>query len=47
MEDYEVGQKLTVLSCMHFYHEDCIKTWHNDNNECPQCRETIQVVAID
>lgn len=47
MEEYEVGQKLTVLSCMHFYHEDCIKTWYNDNNECPQCRETIQVVVID
>ncbi len=47
LESYEVGQKLAVLSCMHFYHDHCLRTWNKDHGECPQCRENINVVIID
>jgi len=47
MENYEVGQEIVILSCMHFYHKKCITTWNNIRNECPQCRETIRMVVVD
>ncbi len=47
LEDYKAGQKLSILSCMHFYHENCLCTWNNDHRECPQCRKTIKIVVID
>ena len=47
LEHYEVGQKLSILSCMHFYHEDCLNIWNKDHTECPQCRKNINVVIID
>ncbi len=47
LDSYEVGQTITILSCMHFYHENCLYTWNNDHVECPQCRENIDIIIID
>jgi hypothetical protein len=47
LERYEVGQKISILRCMHFYHMACLNTWIRDHTECPQCRENINVVVID
>ena len=39
LEGYEVEQKITILSCMHLYHQKCLNTWKNEHTECPQCRK--------
>ncbi len=47
LDNYEVGQPITILSCMHFYHENCLRIWNEDHVECPQCRENIDIIIID
>ena len=47
LESYEVGQKLSILSCMHFYHESCLSEWNKDHVKCPFCEKNINVIIID
>ncbi|XP_004287200.1 PREDICTED: E3 ubiquitin ligase BIG BROTHER-related [Fragaria vesca subsp. vesca] len=35
--DYEDGENLTVLSCTHSYHSECINNWLTINKVCPVC----------
>ncbi|KAF8021741.1 hypothetical protein BT93_G2018 [Corymbia citriodora subsp. variegata] len=35
--DYEDGEMLTVLSCKHSYHSECINDWLKINKVCPVC----------
>ncbi|KAJ7954583.1 E3 ubiquitin ligase BIG BROTHER-related [Quillaja saponaria] len=35
--DYEDGETLTVLSCKHSYHSECINNWLKINKVCPIC----------
>ncbi|XP_028065242.1 E3 ubiquitin ligase BIG BROTHER-related isoform X2 [Camellia sinensis] len=35
--DYEDGDTLTVLSCKHLYHSECINNWLRINKVCPVC----------
>eukprot|EP00164_Ancoracysta_twista_P003639 GFYU01004877.1.p1 GENE.GFYU01004877.1~~GFYU01004877.1.p1 ORF type:complete len:196 (+),score=11.64 GFYU01004877.1:241-828(+) len=30
------------LPCGHFYHEDCVKQWFNENRTCPVCRTEVE-----
>ncbi|KAF4358618.1 hypothetical protein F8388_021116 [Cannabis sativa] len=35
--DYEDEETLTLLSCRHSYHPECINNWLNINKVCPVC----------
>ncbi|KAL3731789.1 hypothetical protein ACJRO7_028629 [Eucalyptus globulus] len=39
--DYEDGERLTVLSCKHSYHSDCINNWLQINKVCPVCSAEV------
>ena len=40
-EDYNNGDYVLVLPCLHIYHTNCIKEWFNSNNTCPLCKSEI------
>ncbi|KAJ4748151.1 E3 ubiquitin-protein ligase RING1 [Rhynchospora pubera] len=37
-DEMAVEEKVTKLSCGHFYHKDCIVPWLGIRNSCPVCR---------
>ncbi|KAL6543930.1 hypothetical protein OROGR_010427 [Orobanche gracilis] len=39
--DYEDGDPLTVLSCKHSYHTECINNWLQINKVCPICSTEV------
>ncbi|XP_030547581.1 E3 ubiquitin ligase BIG BROTHER-related isoform X1 [Rhodamnia argentea] len=39
--DYEDGEMLTVLSCKHSYHSECINNWLQINRVCPVCSAEV------
>lgn len=39
--DYEDGETLTVLSCKHSYHGECINNWLQINKVCPVCSAEV------
>jgi hypothetical protein len=39
-------EKITVLSCSHSYHNNCITKWVIQNNTCPLCRSNIDMTVI-
>lgn len=39
--DYEDGDTLTVLSCKHSYHSECINNWLKINKVCPVCSAEV------
>ncbi|KAJ9450445.1 E3 ubiquitin ligase BIG BROTHER-related [Diplonema papillatum] len=41
LADYENGEELRVLPCMHLFHPECVDRWLRDNAVCPTCRADI------
>lgn len=41
--DYEDGETLTLLSCKHSYHSDCINNWLKINKVCPVCSTEVSI----
>ena len=41
LNDFDVGDKVTSLPCLHMFHTDCIKSWLQSKNHCPICKYTI------
>ncbi|XP_002521533.2 E3 ubiquitin ligase BIG BROTHER-related [Ricinus communis] len=39
--DYEDGETLTLLSCKHSYHSECINNWLKINKVCPVCSTEV------
>ncbi|KAF5737940.1 E3 ubiquitin ligase BIG BROTHER-related-like isoform X1 [Tripterygium wilfordii] len=39
--DYEDDETLTVLSCKHSYHSECINNWLKINKVCPVCSAEV------
>ncbi|KAL1556457.1 RING-type E3 ubiquitin transferase [Salvia divinorum] len=39
--EYEDGDALTVLSCKHLYHPECISNWLQINKVCPVCSTEV------
>ncbi|XP_068343867.1 E3 ubiquitin ligase BIG BROTHER-related-like [Pyrus communis] len=39
--DFEDGENLTILSCKHSYHSECINNWLTINKVCPVCSAEV------
>ncbi|CAJ2630951.1 unnamed protein product [Trifolium pratense] len=39
--DYEDDESLTILSCKHLYHPECINNWLKINKVCPVCSTEV------
>jgi len=44
LDNYERGEKMATPKtdkCNHVYHEECIKIWLKDHDDCPLCRTNL------
>ena len=42
LENYAIGDKISYLPCIHFFHSSCIKNWIRIKNKCPICNTIIK-----
>ncbi|CAI9755267.1 unnamed protein product [Fraxinus pennsylvanica] len=45
--EYEEGDTLTVLSCKHSYHPECINNWLRINKVCPVCSAEVVSSSVN
>ena len=38
LQDFNNGEKATILPCFHIFHTECIKNWFENENTCPICK---------
>jgi len=43
MEDFKNGDVLRRLSCLHFFHKNCIDPWLKKNGNCPIDKVSVQI----
>jgi len=41
LSDYEVGNEIKILPCLHKFHGDCIDHWFVEHNTCPVCKTKV------
>ena len=41
LEDFVIGDRITILPCYHNFHEHCLREWLHDHQNCPLCRTHI------
>lgn len=41
MDSVNIGSKVTLLPCNHWFHAECIKAWLGEHDTCPHCRQGI------
>ena len=46
LEEYDRGESITTLPCLHLFHTDCIRSWLKSNNNCPVCKYEITLNSI-
>jgi len=42
LSNFEEGETLKSLPCIHFYHEDCIDSWLLVGHTCPMCKALVE-----
>ena len=43
LQDFKNGDYYIILPCIHFFHDNCVKTWIEKNNTCPICKYLLKV----
>jgi len=38
---FENGETITVLPCLHFYHDPCLSEWIKNHHICPLCKKNL------
>ena len=41
LENFDIGNKVCYLPCLHFYHSFCIKNWLKIKGKCPLCNKAL------
>lgn len=44
--EFNVGDSVTTLPCVHIFHTECIKSWLQSKNNCPVCQYEITINSI-
>eukprot|EP01062_Namystynia_karyoxenos_P069467 TRINITY_DN6495_c0_g1_i3.p1 TRINITY_DN6495_c0_g1~~TRINITY_DN6495_c0_g1_i3.p1 ORF type:complete len:292 (+),score=67.24 TRINITY_DN6495_c0_g1_i3:72-947(+) len=39
--DFEEGEEVRALPCLHVFHPECVDRWLKDNRVCPTCKKDI------
>jgi len=47
MEEFENGENIRYLPCMHYYHQTCIDNWLMRSFTCPRCMESVDVAIMN
>ena len=43
MTEFQKGDELESLPCIHLFHKECINQWFKESNKCPLCKTFIQL----
>ncbi|KAJ3615275.1 hypothetical protein NHX12_018843 [Muraenolepis orangiensis] len=46
MVDFELGEAIRFLPCLHIYHVDCIDRWLLRSFTCPSCMEPVDAALL-
>jgi len=46
MIEFEVGDQMRFLPCLHAYHKDCIDDWLMRSFTCPSCMEPVDAALL-
>ncbi|XP_031418311.1 RING finger protein 11a [Clupea harengus] len=46
MMDFETGESVRFLPCLHTYHVDCIDAWLMRSFTCPSCLEPVDAALL-
>ncbi|XP_078444423.1 NEP1-interacting protein 2-like isoform X2 [Wolffia australiana] len=38
LQDYEIGEEVATLPCIHKFHTKCVARWRTRANACPMCK---------
>ncbi|CAH0475376.1 unnamed protein product [Peronospora belbahrii] len=42
-DEFELGEEVRALPCLHFYHRECIDQWLMCHRQCPICKHVVAV----
>jgi E3 ubiquitin-protein ligase DOA10 len=42
LSEYEKGDEVRTMPCLHYFHKDCIDKWLGKSNNCPICKFDIK-----
>ena len=45
--DFEDGDMVKILQCLHTYHQKCIDEWLAKKSVCPDCKFNLRILDID
>ena len=40
-ELYIIGEEICTLPCLHTFHDNCVKRWLRQSNNCPICKVSL------